>query len=74
MLSISAAFVSKRPQRAAAFGKAAAVLELRMACEQLGIQFDVIGTADRIIRIPEQELVHYDLVFDGTTRARRVRI
>ena len=35
----------ERPQRAAAFGKAAAVPELRTACEQLGIPFDAIGAA-----------------------------
>ena len=59
----------ERPQRAIAFGKAAAVPELRTACEQLGIQFDAIGTAvGRVSAVPEQELVQYDLVF-ATGRA-----
>jgi hypothetical protein len=58
------ALLRERPQRAAAFGKAAAVPALRTACEQLGIQFDAIGaTAGRISTVPEQELVQYDLVF-----------
>jgi hypothetical protein len=64
------ASVRKRLQRAAAFGKAAAVPELRTACEQLGIQFDAIGpAAGRISKVPEQELVHYDLVFASARAA-----
>jgi hypothetical protein len=60
----------ERPLHAAAFGKAAAVPELRTACEQLGIQFDAIGTAaGRISTAPEQELVHYDLVFASARSA-----
>ena len=59
-----------RPRRAVAFGKAAGVPELRTACKQLGIQFDAIGTAaDRISTVPEQELVHYDLVFSSARSA-----
>jgi hypothetical protein len=54
----------QRPLRAAAFGKAAAVQEIRIACEILGIQFDAIGiAAGRVSTEPEQELVNYDLVF-----------
>jgi hypothetical protein len=60
----------KRPQRVAAFGKAAAVPELRAACEQLGIQFDEIGGAGGpISTAPEQELVQYDLVFASARAA-----
>jgi len=60
----------ERPQRAAAFGKAADVPELRTACEQLGIQFDAIGSeAGRISKFPERELVHYDLVFASARAA-----
>ena len=63
------ASVRERPQRAAAFGKAAAVPELRTACEQLGIQFDAIGPAGRVSKFPEQELVCYDLVFASARAA-----
>ena len=60
----------ERPLSAAAFGKAVAVPELRTACEQLGIQFDAIGPAPgRISTNPEQELVHYDLVFASARSA-----
>src|SRR5262249_59918154 len=56
--------LGQRPQRAVAFGKAAAVPELRTACEQLGIRFHAIGTAaNNISTVPEQELIQYDLVF-----------
>ena len=62
--------LSERPQRAAAFGKAAAVPALRTACEQLGIHFDAIGAAaGRISTVPEQELVQYDLVFASARSA-----
>jgi hypothetical protein len=62
--------LSERPQRAVAFGKAAAVPELRTACEQLGIQFDAIGAATgRISTAAEQELVAYDLVFASARSA-----
>jgi hypothetical protein len=58
------------PQRAAAFGKAAAVPELRAACEQLGIPFEAIGSAaGRISTVPEQDLVRYDLVFASARSA-----
>jgi len=61
--------IADRPKRAVAFGKAAAVPELRAACERLGIEFDAIGyAADRVLAFPEQELVKYDLVF-GSARA-----
>jgi Glycosyltransferase Family 4 len=64
------ALVRERPQRAAAFGKAAAVPELRTACAQLGILFDAIGpAAGRISDFPEEELVHYDLVFASARAA-----
>jgi hypothetical protein len=60
----------ERPQRAAAFGKAAAAPELRKACEQLGIQFDAIGdAAGRISSVPEHDLVQYDLVFASARSA-----
>lgn len=59
----------ERPQRAVAFGKAAAVPELRTACEQLGIQFDAIGATGRVSTVPEQELVQYDLVFASARSA-----
>jgi hypothetical protein len=56
--------------RAAAFGKAAVAPEVRIACEQLGIQFDAIGTAaGRVSTAPEQELVQYDLVFASARSA-----
>lgn len=52
------------PQRAVAFGKAGGVPELRSTCERLGIAFDVIGaTSGDMTAVPEQELVHCDLVF-----------
>ncbi len=61
--------IPDRPKRAVAFGKAAAVPELRAACDQLGIEFDAIGSAaGRVLAHPEQELVKFDLVF-GTARA-----
>jgi len=64
------AAVNKRPQRAVAFGKAAAVPQLRAACEQLGIQFDAIGRdVGRTSTVPEQELVQYDLVFASARAA-----
>jgi hypothetical protein len=59
----------KRPLRATAFGKAAAVPELRTACEQLGIQFDAMGAPGCISTVPEQELVQYDLVFASARSA-----
>lgn len=60
----------ERPLRAAAFGKAAVAPEVRIACEQLGIQFDAIGTATgRVNTAPEQELVQYDLVFASARSA-----
>jgi Glycosyltransferase Family 4 len=53
-----------RPARAIAFAKAAAVPELRVACEQLGIEYHVLGaTAGRVSPHPEQELMNFDLVF-----------
>ena len=58
-----------RPKRAVAFGKAAAVPELRAACDRLDIEFDAIGyETDRVLAFPEPELVKYDLVF-GSARA-----
>lgn len=62
--------LNKRPQRAVAFGKAAAVPELRAACRQLGIQLDTIGLAGGYVSpVPERELVHYDLVFASARAA-----
>lgn len=62
--------LSKRPLRAAAFGKAAALAEPRTACEQIGIRFDAIGAAaGRISGDPERELVNYDLVFASARSA-----
>ena len=59
-----------RPQRSVAFGKAAAVPELRTACERLNIQFDAIGNAvGRTTAVSEQELVNYDLVFASARAA-----
>ena len=56
--------LARRPLRACAFGKAAALPEVRTACENLGIAFSVIGAPD-VPRneTPEQELVGVDLVF-----------
>ncbi|MGB9369337.1 MAG: glycosyltransferase [Xanthobacteraceae bacterium] len=51
-----------RPRRAAAFGKAGLSPVPRLACEQLGIEFQVIGTQEQIAQ-PESELVKVDLVF-----------
>jgi hypothetical protein len=59
----------QRPQRVVAFGKAAAVPELRTACERLGIQFEAIGGTGRTSTVPEQELVQYDLVFASARSA-----
>ena len=60
--------LSSRPKRAIAFGKAAGVAELQMACEQRGIAFETIGYAeDRVLAHPERELVNADLVF-GSAR------
>jgi hypothetical protein len=62
--------LGKRPQRAMAFGKAAAVPELRTACEQLGIEYHALGAAaGREIAHPEQELVNFDLVFASARAA-----
>jgi hypothetical protein len=53
-----------RPWRAMAFGKAAAMPELRTACAQLGIEYHALGAAaGRVLPCPEQELVNFDLVF-----------
>jgi glycosyltransferase involved in cell wall biosynthesis len=60
----------ERPRRAMAFGKAAAVSELRMACEQLGIEYHALGAAaGREVAHPEQELVNFDLVFASARAA-----
>ena len=62
--------LNERPRRAVAFGKAAAVAELRIACERAGIAFDAIGAAaGRVSPVPEQELVRYDLVFASARSA-----
>lgn len=55
--------LAQRPRRAFAFGKAAMVPELRRACEQLGIAFDIIGYGAHTSADPERELVQADLVF-----------
>jgi hypothetical protein len=61
--------ILERPTRAIAFGKAAAVPELRQACQALNIEFHAIGhEIGRVIAHPEQELVKFDLVF-GSARA-----
>ena len=60
--------LAPRPRRAAAFGKADSVQELRTACERLGIRFDVIG-ADSGNTAPERHLVEYDLVFASARSA-----
>lgn len=60
--------LAQRPVRAIAFGKAAEVPELRLACEQLGIGFETIGYAgDQASAEPEKKLVQADLVF-GSAR------
>lgn len=57
------------PQRAIAFGKAAAAADIRQACARAGIAFETLGySADRITGQPERELVGFDLVF-GSARA-----
>jgi hypothetical protein len=62
--------LAKRPLRAMAFGKAAAVPELRTACEQLGIAYHALGAAaGRELAHPEQELVNFDLVFASARAA-----
>ena len=62
--------LSDRPRRAMAFGKAAAVPELRIACEQLGIEYHALGAAaGREVAHPEQELVNFDLVFASARAA-----
>ena len=59
-----------RPQRALAFGKAAAVTEIRSACEALSIDFEAIGqAAGRVTSHPEAELVGFDLVFASARAA-----
>jgi hypothetical protein len=59
----------KRPHRALGFGKTAVAPEPRAACEQLGIEYDVIGfSVGRVSACPERELVNFDLVF-ATARA-----
>ena len=59
-----------RPERALAFGKAAGVAELRIACETLGIEYQAIGAAaGRELARPEQELVAFDLVFASARAA-----
>jgi glycosyltransferase involved in cell wall biosynthesis len=59
-----------RPRRAAAFGKAAAVPELRVACERLGIAFEAFGNSESgFSATPEHELVKYDLVFASARAA-----
>jgi hypothetical protein len=60
----------ERPQRAMAFGKAAAVPQLSAVCEQLGIEYHALGAAaGREIVHPEQELVNFDLVFASARAA-----
>jgi glycosyltransferase involved in cell wall biosynthesis len=62
--------LAERPLKAVAFGKAAAVPEIRAACESLGIALDVIGRADGPASTqPEQLLVECDLVFASARAA-----
>jgi glycosyltransferase involved in cell wall biosynthesis len=62
--------LNERPRRAVAFGKAAAVPQLRAACEQRGIAYEAIGRAGgRVTPRPEQELVGFDLVFASARAA-----
>jgi len=62
--------LNERPRRAVAFGKAAAVPQLRAACEQRGIAYEAIGRAGgRVTSRPEQELVEFDLVFASARAA-----
>jgi glycosyltransferase involved in cell wall biosynthesis len=59
-----------RPQRALAFGKAAAVTEIPSACAALSIDFEAIGqAAARVTSHPEAELVGFDLVFASARAA-----
>lgn len=59
-----------RPLRGLAFGKAAGVPQLRMACERLGIHYEALGAAaGRWSEKPEQELVNFDLVFASARAA-----
>jgi hypothetical protein len=56
--------LNERPQRALAFGKTAAMPELRTACATMGIEYRALGfPAGRELLHPEQELVNFDLVF-----------
>jgi hypothetical protein len=60
----------ERPRRAMAFGKAAAVAEPRIACEQLGIEYQALGApVGRTTADPEQELVNFDIVFASARAA-----
>jgi hypothetical protein len=56
--------LNERPRRALAFGKAAAVPEVRAACEARGIAFETLGNpVGRVHPRPEQDVVAFDLVF-----------
>jgi hypothetical protein len=60
----------ERPRRALAFSKAAAVPELKQACDQLGIAYEAIGRAVGTVHPhPEQALVGFDLVFASARAA-----
>jgi hypothetical protein len=58
-----------RPLRAAAFHKAATVAEIAQACATAGIAYEALGQPGvSSLAHPENELVHYDLIF-ATARA-----
>jgi hypothetical protein len=60
----------ERPRRAIAFGKASAVPELRLACEQLGIEYYALGIPiGHTVSHPELELVNFDLAFASARSA-----
>jgi hypothetical protein len=59
-----------RPRRAVAFGKAAAVDQIRSACEALSMDFEALGRhVGREIADPEEHLVKFDLVFASARAA-----
>jgi hypothetical protein len=59
-----------RPRRAAAFGKASAVHQIRSACEALSMEFEALGRhVGREIPNPEEYLVNFDLVFASARAA-----
>jgi hypothetical protein len=59
-----------RPLRAAAFGKAAIVPDIALACARAGVEYSALGwPAAASLADPEQELINFDIVFASARAA-----